>query len=732
MAGKWHLGCSPSQSPIHHGFDEFLGVPYSHDMWPGHPETPDSYPPLPLIEGDQAVDPDITPDEQAGLTARFTERAVSFIRRHRDRPFFFYLAFNQPHVPLFAGDRFRGKSERGLYGDVIEEIDGSVGEILRTLEETGLDDRTLVLFTSDNGPWLSYGDHAGSAGPLREGKGTCYEGGIREPMIARWPGHIPPGTVCREPAATIDVLPTLAAMTDAPLPRSPIDGKDIRPLLFGEPGAQPARLPVLLLPQRAAPGPPIGAVEAPVPARRADDGRPETGQGGHAGALSPPRRRAGALRPRGRHRRDPEPRQPTARGRPAARGEGRAGTGRAGGQPHQTGRRRGPTAGPALTAAGRESRRLSKNRAHRGNPVFPNSSFRGIMGEYRSGTRSPLSPLCRPPRCDQSPRCPPERPGWPRLTSFAMVGCGFWASTRACRARITRGGSRLSCAAIAGPSWARSSVRSRNRRPGSCPIRPRARSSGWRRAEDRDQETRLAEDHNPVFATCQELIARRRLQMNLVDVELIHGRERVVFYYLAEKRVDFRELVKDLARVLRTRIEMRQIGVRDEAKLLADYGDCGKPVCCNTHLTRMPPVSMKMAKIQKTTLDPAKISGRCGRLKCCLRYEYDTYRTMEKTLPAGRVEGHDRRRPGPDRRPGDPRPEGRGRVRRSPADHRRPPMTSATSSRRAGGGRPAPHSTAPPPAPCPSIPRIWRMKTSRPMSRIRPSIDRSSARPHLR
>ena len=152
-------------------------------------------------------------------------------------------------------------------------------------------------------------------------------------------------------------------------------------------------------------------------------------------------------------------------------------------------------------------------------------------------------------------------------------------------------------------------------------------------AEDREQEARLAEDQKPVFATCQELIAKRRLQMNLVDVEIIHGRERVVFYYLAEKRVDFRELVKDLARVLRTRIEMRQIGVRDEAKLLADYGDCGKPVCCNTHLTHMPPVSMKMAKIQKTTLDPAKISGRCGRLKCCLRYEYDTYRTMEKTLP---------------------------------------------------------------------------------------------------
>ena len=151
--------------------------------------------------------------------------------------------------------------------------------------------------------------------------------------------------------------------------------------------------------------------------------------------------------------------------------------------------------------------------------------------------------------------------------------------------------------------------------------------------EDREREARIDADRSPAFATCQELIAKRRLQMNLVDVELIHGRERVVFYYLAEQRIDFRELVKDLARALKTRIEMRQIGVRDEAKLLADYGDCGKPVCCNTHLSRMPPVSMKMAKIQKTTLDPAKISGRCGRLKCCLRYEYDTYRSLEKALP---------------------------------------------------------------------------------------------------
>jgi cell fate regulator YaaT (PSP1 superfamily) len=171
-------------------------------------------------------------------------------------------------------------------------------------------------------------------------------------------------------------------------------------------------------------------------------------------------------------------------------------------------------------------------------------------------------------------------------------------------------------------------------------------------SDDQVHEAHHAEDWKKYFATCAELVARRRLQMDLVDLEILHGRERVVFYYLAEKRVDFRELVKDLARSLRTRIEMRQIGVRDEAKLLADYGDCGKPVCCNTHLTRMPPVSMKMAKIQKTTLDPSKISGRCGRLKCCLRYEYDAYRELETMLPPqgsivstaggrGRIVGHE-------------------------------------------------------------------------------------------
>jgi cell fate regulator YaaT (PSP1 superfamily) len=153
-------------------------------------------------------------------------------------------------------------------------------------------------------------------------------------------------------------------------------------------------------------------------------------------------------------------------------------------------------------------------------------------------------------------------------------------------------------------------------------------------SQDLDAVIQSAELRKEGMARCLQFIAKRRLQMDLVDVEVILGGERMVFYYLAEKRVDFRELVKDLARTFHTRIEMRQIGVRDEAKLLADYGDCGKPVCCNTHLSRMPPVSMRMAKLQKTTLDPSKISGRCGRLKCCLRYEFDTYQSLERQLPA--------------------------------------------------------------------------------------------------
>ncbi len=203
-------------------------------MWPFHPERPDDYPPLPLIEGEETIE---TNPDQSKLTGAYGRRAVAFIEAHRDQPFFVYLPHSMPHVPIFASGGFRGRTKRGLFGDIIEEIDDTVGRILEALERLGLDQNTLVIFTSDNGPWLSYGDHAGSAGPLREGKGTSFEGGVAVPFVARWPRRIPAGTVTSEPAMTIDILPTIASLTGAPLPRLPIDGKDIRPLLLGEPGA---------------------------------------------------------------------------------------------------------------------------------------------------------------------------------------------------------------------------------------------------------------------------------------------------------------------------------------------------------------------------------------------------------------------------------------------------------------------------------------------------------------
>ncbi len=239
MVGKWHLGDRRPFLPPRHGFDTWLGLPYSNDMWPGHPEAKaGTYPPLPLHDGDAVANPNVSAADQATLTAKYTERAVAFIAANKAKPFFLYVAHAMPHVPLFAGDRFKGKSAGGRYGDVIEEVDWSVGEVLKALAAHGVAGNTLVLFASDNGPWLSYGDHGGSAGPLREGKGTTWEGGVRVPFVARWPGVVPPGTVCREPAMTIDVLPTVAKAVGADLPKGPLDGKDIGPLLRGEPGAK--------------------------------------------------------------------------------------------------------------------------------------------------------------------------------------------------------------------------------------------------------------------------------------------------------------------------------------------------------------------------------------------------------------------------------------------------------------------------------------------------------------
>jgi arylsulfatase A-like enzyme len=245
--GKWHLGHLTEFRPLRHGFDEYYGIPYSNDMWPLHPdyahfppgtaERKRGYPDLPLFEGDRVVNPKVTSDDQKRFTREFTERAVAFIHEHGERPFLIYVAHPMVHVPLHVSDAFAGTTAAGLYGDVISEIDWSVGRILEAIRVTGIDDRTLVIFTSDNGPWLSYGDHAGSARPLREGKGTTFEGGVRVPCIMRWPGAIPAGQVCREPLMTIDIFPTIAALIGAALPGRAIDGRDARALLLGTPGA---------------------------------------------------------------------------------------------------------------------------------------------------------------------------------------------------------------------------------------------------------------------------------------------------------------------------------------------------------------------------------------------------------------------------------------------------------------------------------------------------------------
>jgi len=238
IVGKWHLGHHPQFLPRRQGFDSYFGLPYSNDMWPHHPEARAGYPKLPLIENDTIVDDDVTAADQATLTARYTERAVRFIQANKAKPFFLYVAHSMPHVPLFPGEKFKGTSKQGTYGDVIQEIDWSVGEILKTLDEHDLAKNTLVIFTTDNGPWLSYGNHGGSAGALREGKGTVWEGGVRVPFVARWPGVVPAGAVCREPAMTIDLLPTIAKLAGANLPKAKIDGMDIGALLKNEPNSK--------------------------------------------------------------------------------------------------------------------------------------------------------------------------------------------------------------------------------------------------------------------------------------------------------------------------------------------------------------------------------------------------------------------------------------------------------------------------------------------------------------
>ena len=232
--GKWHLGLQEPFWPTHRGFAEFLGIPYSNDNGPLHP-TVRGMPPLPLYDAERIVETD--PD-QSRFTRRFTDRAVQFIAAQRERPFFLYVPHVMPHVPIFASADWRGTSGRGLYGDVVQELDWSVGRICDALREHGLAERTLVVFTSDNGPFLSYGDHAGSAKPLREGKLTTFEGGMRVPCVVRWPGRVPAGRTCDEIVSTLDLFTTIAGLAGAALPARPIDGVDLGPLLCGKEGAR--------------------------------------------------------------------------------------------------------------------------------------------------------------------------------------------------------------------------------------------------------------------------------------------------------------------------------------------------------------------------------------------------------------------------------------------------------------------------------------------------------------
>jgi arylsulfatase len=232
--GKWHLGTRSKFFPTRNGFDEWCGLPYSNDNGPLHP-TVRGIPALPFYENDKVTQTD--PD-QATFTKRLTEKAVAFIRANKAKPFFLYLPHVMPHVPIFASKTFKGKSAGGLYGDVIEELDGSVGEVLKELKACDLEQATLVLFLSDNGPFLSYGTHAGSAKPFREGKLTTFEGGVRVPFLARWPGQVPAGRVCDDLFTSLDVLPTVAALIGAALPKSKIDGVDLSSLLLGKHGAK--------------------------------------------------------------------------------------------------------------------------------------------------------------------------------------------------------------------------------------------------------------------------------------------------------------------------------------------------------------------------------------------------------------------------------------------------------------------------------------------------------------
>ncbi len=239
--GKWHLGWQKEFLPLQHGFDEYVGVPYSNDMWPNSNVTGErlpkgnrrgNMPELPLIEGNKTIETITSLAGQDRLTTLYTEKAVDFIDRNAKGPFFIYVPHTMAHIPLGVSDKFRGKSEQGLYGDVMMEVDWSIGQIIEAVERNGLTKNTIIMFTTDNGPWLNFGNHAGSAGGLREGKTTSWEGGQRVPFIVKWPNKIPEGTINNKLMCAIDILPTLASITGGKLSDNKIDGIDVSTLFY--------------------------------------------------------------------------------------------------------------------------------------------------------------------------------------------------------------------------------------------------------------------------------------------------------------------------------------------------------------------------------------------------------------------------------------------------------------------------------------------------------------------
>jgi len=236
--GKWHIGDRPETRPPARGFSESCGLMYSNDMWEFHPQRPKFWGkyPLQFWDNGRVTIERVTPEHQKHLTTWYTEHAVDFIGRHRDRPFLLYVPHSMPHVPIYCSDKFQGKSGSGLYGDVMLEIDWSVGQITQALRKHGVEQRTLVVFTSDNGPWISYGNHAGTT-PYRESKATGFDGGIRSACIMKLPGRIPAGSTSETALCSVDLLPTIAHLTHAALPENEIDGRNVWDLIVGKPGA---------------------------------------------------------------------------------------------------------------------------------------------------------------------------------------------------------------------------------------------------------------------------------------------------------------------------------------------------------------------------------------------------------------------------------------------------------------------------------------------------------------